>query len=1446
MRLRRRTIFIGLGAFVLLLGMAGYAVLHFTLRVQGDDKGLLANLISRALSTPAAQISIGDVSGVLTSDVTVSDVSIADQDGVWLKLDKVRLVWRRTALLAGRLEIDRLDVGHLAIHRKPLPAPAASAAAPSSPSSAEAAPPDEALLPDIPVKVEVKSFALTELSLGEPLLGVGAQLTATGQAVLGNPAEGLSLRLDARRLDAQGVFATRLDYVPASGKLETAMTIDEAPGGIVVRLLKVADLPSAKLDLRGTGTLDAFDAKLAFDAGPSTGANGAAQLTKQVDGRRLTLDLGARIEGLLPSVIQPIFAGTTRLNSSIGFAPDGGVRIEPLSVVSKLARMDIGGSVDAQQVADLTIRMRALPNTGDTTEVNDFGIKTLAFDATVKGALSGPQVAAAAALRDARLPQGRFGQIDASFNASPAGSLLEKDTAIRLAGQVKATGLHASDAAIDSAVGSSLSLMLAGTSRAGIVDVQTLQLQTETAEASFIGQVGGPLLKGRADIISSDLARFGALAGLKLRGALTFGAQLDGRPDTGRIDARLDGKLSGLSTGIGQLDGLTGGAVELAGAIRMLPNAGFGFDDLRIAGRHISARVHGDATKDNAAISAAVVIPQLSHADKTLSGQAEANAQLTGSLDKLNAHVAMALNDVRASGRPVPRVTLELAATDVTGALDARATLAGTIDRNAANGRLHVAKQADGGWRLDDLDLRIGSVAARGGVALDAERRLSGQLTASAGNLDDLSPLLLAKLAGAFDANLNFTAEAGGQNAQVALRGQGLKYAGDAIGKIDVQAALRDVWRRPLAQGDIAIDNANVAGEVIPSIRLAARSTPSGSDITLKLNGKRIGADLKATLVPAGDIRLDLAALTARYENSRIALARPASFTLRGSSVDIRDFALALDRGVLSLNGSVGETLDLTLSAKAVPLAIANAVAPQLGLAGTLDAQARVTGTAEAPSGDWRVAIAGLAAAQTREFALAPMGIQASGRLSEGQTTLDAQVSAPRLGQLRAGGKVPLQRGALDLAVKGSLDLAAANGHLSPQGRRLSGRSDIDLRVTGALDKPKLNGAATLSGGTFDDVELGTKLTGIAARIAARNDDVVVERFTATSANGGSLNASGNVRIDPDAGLPGAIQISGRDVLLASNAIMKMRASPNLRIAGPLMRDPRITGRIDVDGLDVNVPERLPSTLKPLAGTRHVDAPEHVRLAIEKEEKARKRTKRAPPFDAGLDLTISAPNRVFVRGRGIDAELGGDMRLTGRLASPVTIGAFEMRRGKLQVAGTRLDFSRGRATFSGEVTPELDFVAQTQAGDVTAQITVSGIASAPTFAFSSSPDLPQDEVLSRIMFSKASGGLSPFQAVQLAQMVAQFSGDGGPDTMERLRRSLGVDALDISAGGAGGPSVGAARAINSRVSVGVKGAAAAKDSAVTLDIDLTRRLRLQGEASGAGATSIGIGTEIEY
>ena len=189
-----------------------------------------------------------------------------------------------------------------------------------------------------------------------------------------------------------------------------------------------------------------------------------------------------------------------------------------------------------------------------------------------------------------------------------------------------------------------------------------------------------------------------------------------------------------------------------------------------------------------------------------------------------------------------------------------------------------------------------------------------------------------------------------------------------------------------------------------------------------------------------------------------------------------------------------------------------------------------------------------------------------------------------------------------------------------------------------------------------------------------------------------------------------------------------------------------------------------------------------------------------------------------------------------------------MRRGRLSVVGQRLDFSRGRLTFGGELTaPDLDFMAETKAAEVTAQIAVTGPANQPNFVISSDPTLPQDEVLSRLLFKKTSGGLSPFQALQLAQAVAQFSGGaGGVDVFEQARKGLGVDSLDISTGANGGPAVGASRYLSDRLSVGVKAGAKPADSAATVNYDVTRRVKIQGEAGSDGRTAVGVGVEWEY
>src|SRR5208283_3630511 len=160
-----------------------------------------------------------------------------------------------------------------------------------------------------------------------------------------------------------------------------------------------------------------------------------------------------------------------------------------------------------------------------------------------------------------------------------------------------------------------------------------------------------------------------------------------------------------------------------------------------------------------------------------------------------------------------------------------------------------------------------------------------------------------------------------------------------------------------------------------------------------------------------------------------------------------------------------------------------------------------------------------------------------------------------------------------------------------------------------------------------------------------------------------------------------------------------------------------------------------------------------------------------PPFDAMLALTVSAANRVFVRGRGLNVEVGGGIHVAGSARDPQVTGGFDLLRGSLSLLGRRMNFTHGRVTFHGDVIPDLNFVAETSAADITARISVTGPASKPAFALTSSPSLPEDEILARILFQKSSGSLSPFQALELASAVATLSGRG--DALEGVRRTLG-------------------------------------------------------------------------
>lgn len=1416
--------------------VSAWMLLATPLRAQQDDQGALAGLISRLLSTPTTRVTIGGVEGALSSNAVITDVQILDDEGVWLRLDRAEIVWSRTALLLNRrLQVDSLRVGTLEYLRQPERDAVDEAAAEPGP-----------ILPELPVEVRIDEFVLEELVLGEPILGTAARLSAEGSASLGDPSDGLDLTFSAQRLDEPGSLGISLNYVPETNQLAVELTHDEPAGGIAARLLDLPGLPPVQLQLAGEGPLTDFAATLDFTAGPTIGAEGSVRVVTENGAYVTDLDIAARLAGLLPPTVAPVFAGVTQVAGLATVGEDGSLILDGLNMTTPVAALTLTGTVSADRVLDVSLSAASVPNELGITRVGTVELEELLVQMAVAGPLTAPRLDGSIEASGVSTPEGRFEDLNVVIASAPVGDAAEPESfTIEVDGTLD--GIALVDEALGRAIGDSINIVARGTvDLDGVADIAQARIMTPTMAANFAGRIGTDVIDGNLSAAIADLRPFSGLAAMPLRGSAEIDARLAGDPSISQVVAQLQGTLREFESGSEALNGLIGDTLTLDGSVARVIG-GVSFDDLRLRGANLDVVLNGRADEELADIGLDLTIPDLSALDERIAaGSLTADARITGTIDAPDFAGDVTIENAQALDRAIPRLTLGVEATDITGLFVADIALDGEVAGNPASGTGRVSRRAEGGYAVEGLDLRIGSVVLAGDLGIGDAGLSQGQISLTAGELDDLSPLLLTRLRGALDARLILDIVEGGQNARITADGSQLRFEDITLTDFVANVAVEDLYRAPVIDGVVEANTLAVAGQTFSQIRLAADGSEEQTNFTASAQAQAFDLAAQGTLSSTeDDIRIGLTQFSATRGARTLSLISPASFVIDNGVVTIAGLVLQANGGQISVAGQAGEQLDLSLVISALPLSIAEIAAPGLGLTGTAEGRATITGTPADPRGNYEVTLSNVSLPQLADAGLPALDARATGTIADQRATVDATITAANL-NLAVTGSAPLDPdGALALNASGQVDLAVANVVLAPEGRRLIGAASVDATITGPLADPQLAGALSVQNARFTDEVLGLDITGITARITADGQVLRIEAFSAATPNGGTLSAAGQVRIDPQANFPGEITITGRRAQLVASDLATAIADLDLSISGPLATSPLIAGRVELITLDIAVPDRIPTTLQPLPNSRHIDPPPQAQARLAIRQERRERRAAGPRFDARLDLTIIAVNRIFVRGRGINAELGGELRLTGTTMNPVAIGSFELRRGRFDLLGQRLDFTRGRIDFTGDFTPTLDFVAETQASDVTAAIIVSGPASDPTFELTSSPELPQDEILSRILFDRAAGGLSAGQALQLAQGIATLAGTGGPGVFENLRRSLGVDSLDIAIG-EGGPAVGVSRYIADNVRLGVRAGARPEDTGVSVDIDLSRRLRLQGQVGADGRSSVGIGYEIEY
>lgn len=444
----------------------------------------------------------------------------------------------------------------------------------------------------------------------------------------------------------------------------------------------------------------------------------------------------------------------------------------------------------------------------------------------------------------------------------------------------------------------------------------------------------------------------------------------------------------------------------------------------------------------------------------------------------------------------------------------------------------------------------------------------------------------------------------------------------------------------------------------------------------------------------------------------------------------------------------------------------------------------------------------------------------------------------------RVTGRVAANFGSADVAVRGSAQAGLANPFLG--NRVISGPVSIDLRLNGPIALSALSGRIALSGGRLADPGVPFSLEAIDAAATLGGGRAVVDAAMNVS-TGGRVTARGPIALT--APFAADLAVTVLNATLRDPQLYEARVNGDLRISGPLTGGATISGRIALPQTELRIAATGFGGAGSLDELRHLSEPAPVRetrrraglLGQAGTETDNGQSSR--PY--GLDIEISAPNQLFVRGRGLDAELGGTLRLTGNTNAIVPSGAFNLIRGRLNILGRRLTLTEASLQLEGDFDPLLRVVASSQNDGITSSVVIEGNVTDPQVTFTSSPELPQEEVLAQLLFGRRLDNLSALQALQLANAVATLAGRGGEGIIGKLRSGFGLDDLDVQTDADGNAQLTAGKYISekvySEVVVDQKG-----KSQINLNLDLTDSVTIKGRVGADGNTGIGLFYEKDY
>ncbi|WBH17249.1 translocation/assembly module TamB domain-containing protein [Sphingomonas radiodurans] len=697
----------------------------------------------------------------------------------------------------------------------------------------------------------------------------------------------------------------------------------------------------------------------------------------------------------------------------------------------------------------------------------------------------------------------------------------------------------------------------------------------------------------------------------------------------------------------------------------------------------------------------------------------------------------------------------------------------------SANG---FAFTAAGGSRLGPFEGTGEILLPRGGEARIAIARLDVSGTQAAGTLDIVEGGFAGRLAvagGGIDGEVLLRPVGDVQRIETRLALRAARLA-DAVtlrsGRLDLVALLDPAG----TSIEATFTGVGLRRGALSLARFAANAKlrDGVGQVRASIAGSRGRAfDIQSVI----DVTADSYRIVAQGTVDRrpLRLETPAVLTRDGEAWRLAATRLMFAGGNATVSGRFapdGNAIDATLAK--MPLAVLDIGYPGLGLGGS--ASGRLTyasGAGGAPTGRIDMTVRGL----TRSGLLlssAPIDMGVAGVLTADRAGLRAVVASG--GKTIGRGQAQLRLGGGDLAAR--LAGAGVFAQLRYDGPAdtlwrlsrvelfdLSGPVSIAADVSGTVANPVIRGAVQAKGARIESATTGTVLSNVQAAGRFAGSRLAIGQFTADAGRGGRVSGAGRFDFAAAGGI-------GLDLTLnADKAAMINRDDIAATVTGPLRfqsngRGGTISGAVRLDRSRYRLGQASATSAVPRLVVREINAPDGGDDAF------------TPPAPWRLDIRARAADQLLVTGLGLTSEWSADLTIGGAPDNPAITGRADLIRGDYEFAGREFQLERGVIRFAGETpaNPALDIEANADSTGLSASIRVTGVALKPEITFSSVPALPQDELLSRLLFGTSITNLSAPEALQLAAAVAALrDGNGGLNPINAVRRAAGLDRLRI-------------------------------------------------------------------